>query len=221
MKLWVVLIFVVVVLQGQGFGQEKVIEEKFSCGPIKITVVSKIEPVNSNKEILKNTFLITEQIIIIDDKKIKVGPSLEEYCNKISCNLKNDKDEKTRSLYERYKDYPLYQISGVNCYYDTKKNYYVEVYYGKYCNGTHCEYNELYTQDGKLLISDKQRIFLAYTDLNKMYKVISQYSNFKRKLKPPKKQKKYFGVFDFAPLKDVSVENPDRVIEFITDEDVK
>jgi hypothetical protein len=180
-KFWVVLIFVVVVLQGQGFGQEKVIEEKFSCGPIKITVVSKIEPVNSNKEILKNTFLVTEQMIIIDDKKIKVGTSLEEYCNKIPCNLKNDKDEKIRSLYERYKDYPLYQIAGINCFYDTKKNYYVEVNYGIYCNGTHCEYNELYTQDGKLLISDKQRIYLAYTDLNKMNKAISQYLNFIKK----------------------------------------
>jgi hypothetical protein len=31
----VALIFVVVVLQEQGFGEEKVIEEKFSCGPIK------------------------------------------------------------------------------------------------------------------------------------------------------------------------------------------
>jgi hypothetical protein len=68
-KFWVVLIFILVVLQGQGFSEEKLIEEKFSCGPIKITVVSKIEPVNSTKEILKNTFLVTEQMIIIDNKK--------------------------------------------------------------------------------------------------------------------------------------------------------
>jgi hypothetical protein len=66
---------------------------------------------------------VTEQIIIIDNKKIKVGPSLEEYNNKVPGGyLKIDKDEKVRSLYERYKDYPLYQISGVNCFYDTKKN---------------------------------------------------------------------------------------------------
>ncbi|MCC6025857.1 MAG: hypothetical protein LM575_02690 [Caldimicrobium sp.] len=164
---------------------------------------------------------MTEQIIVIGNNKVKVGPSLEEYCNKISWNLKNDKDEKVRSLYERYKDYPLYHISGVNCYYDTKKNYYAEVYYGIYCNGAHCEYNELYTQNGKLLISDRQRIYLAYTDLNKMDRVISQYLNFKRKLKPLKKQKKYFGVFDFAILKDVRIETPDRVIVFMTDEDYK
>jgi hypothetical protein len=217
-----VLIFVLVLLQGQSWSEERVIEEKFSCGPIKITVVSKIEPVNSTKEILKNAFLVTEQIIIIDNKKIKVGPSLEEYWNKISWNFKIDKDEKVRSLYERYKDYPLYQISGVNCFYDTKKNYYAEVSYGRYCNGAHCEYNELYTQNGKLLISDKQRIYLAYTDLNKMNKAISQYLNFKkRKLKPIKKQKEYSGVFDFVPLAGVSVEDPDRVIEFMTDKDFK
>jgi hypothetical protein len=56
-KFWVVLIFVLVLLQGQSWSEERVIEEKFSCGPIKITVVSKIEPVNSTKEILKNAFL--------------------------------------------------------------------------------------------------------------------------------------------------------------------
>jgi hypothetical protein len=118
---------------------------------------------------------------------------------------------------------PLYQISGINCFYDTNKNYYAEVNYGIYCNGSHCEYNELYTQDGKLLISDKQRIYLAYADLNKMNKVISQYLNFirKRKLKPLKKQKKYFGIFDFTPLAGVNIEDPDRVIEFMTNEDSK
>jgi hypothetical protein len=119
---WILLVFILFILPKQGFSEEKVIEEKFSCGPIKITVVSKIEPVNSTQEILKNTFLVTEQIIIIDNKKIKIGPSLEEYNNKVPGGyLKIDKDEKVRSLYERYKDYLLYQISGVNCYYDTKK----------------------------------------------------------------------------------------------------
>jgi len=217
---WILLVLILFILPKQGFGEEKVIEEKFSCGPIKITVVSKIEPVNSTKEILKNTFLVTEQIIIIDNKKVKAGPSLEEYCNKISWNLKNDKDEKVRSLYERYKDYPLYHISSVNCYYDTKKNYYAEVYYGIYCNGAHCEYNELYTQNGKLLISDKQRIYLAYTDLNKMDRVISKYLNFikKRKLKPLEAQRIYP---NFDPWERLIIENPDRVIMFMTDEDYK
>jgi hypothetical protein len=216
---WILLVLILFILPFDGFGEEKVIEEKFSCGPIKIIVIGKIEPVNSTKEILKNTFLMTEQMIIIDNKKIKVGPSLEEYCNKISCNLKNDKDEKVRSLYERYKNYPLY-LADVSCYYDNKKNYYVEVGYGIYCNGTHCEYNELYTQDGKLLISDKQRIYLAYTDLNKMNKVIFQYLNFikKRKLKPLKAQRIYP---NFDPWEHLIVENPDRVIEFMTDEDFK
>jgi hypothetical protein len=54
-----------------------------------------------------------------------------------------------------------------------------------------------------------------------MNKAISQYLNFKRKLKPIKKQKEYSGVFDFVPLAGISVEDPDRVIEFITDEDFK
>jgi hypothetical protein len=56
-----------------------------------------------------------------------------------------------------------------------------------------------------------------------MNKVISQYLNFKRKrkLEPLKKQKEHFGVFDFSPLAGVSVENPDRVIEFMTDKDFK
>jgi hypothetical protein len=54
-----------------------------------------------------------------------------------------------------------------------------------------------------------------------MDKVISQYSNFKRKLKPLKKQKKYFSLFDFVPLRDVRIEYPDRVIEFMTNENVK
>ncbi|MBX0310623.1 MAG: hypothetical protein JHC31_02265 [Sulfurihydrogenibium sp.] len=66
---WISSILTLFVLSFNSFGQEKVIEEKFSCGPIKITVISKIEPANSTKEILKNTFLITEQTIIIDDKK--------------------------------------------------------------------------------------------------------------------------------------------------------
>jgi hypothetical protein len=219
---WLLVVFIMFILPVQGFGEEKVIEEKFSCGPIKITVVSKIEPVNSTKEILKNTFLVTEEIIIIGNKKIKAGPSLEEYCNKISWNLKNDKDEKVRNLYEKYKNYPLY-LAGVSCYYDSKKNYYIEVGYAKLCNGMHCIYNELYTQDGKLLISDKQRIFVGYTNLNEMYSIISKYSNFikKRKLKPLKKQKKYFSLFDFVPLRDVRIEYPDRVIEFMTDENFK
>jgi len=154
-------------------------------------------------------------------KKIKVGPSLEEYNNKVPGGyLKNDKDQKVRSLYERYKDYPLYQISGINCFYDTRKNYYAEVSYGKYCNGTHCEYNELYTQNGKLLISNKQRIYLAYTDLNKMNKVIYQYLNFvkKGKLKPLEVQRIYP---NFDPWEGLIIENPDRVIEFMTDEDFK
>jgi len=217
---WILLVLILFILPFDGFGEEKVIEEKFSCGPIKITVIGKIEPVNSTKEILKNTFLMTEQMIIIDNKKIKVGPSLEEYNNKVPGGyLKNDKDEKTRSLYEKYKDYPLY-LADVSCYYDNKKNYYVEIGYAKLCNGSHCIYNELYTQDGKLLISDKQRIYLAYTDLNKMNKVIFQYLNFikKRKLKPLKAQRIYP---NFDPWEHLIVENPDRVIEFMTDEDFK
>ncbi len=216
---WILLVLILFILPKQGFGEEKVIKEKFSCGPIKITVVSRIEPVNSTKEILKNTFLVTEQIIIIDNKKVKAGPSLEEYCNKISWNLKNDKDEKVRSLYERYKDYPLY-LADVSCYYDSKKNYYAEVGYGIYCNGAHCEYNELYTQNGKLLISDKQRIYLAYTDLNKMKKAISKYLNFikKRKLKSLEAQRIYP---NFDPWERLIIENPDRVIMFMTDEDYK
>jgi hypothetical protein len=217
---WILLVFILFFLPKQGCSEEKVIEEKFSCGPIKITVVSKIEPVNSTKEILKNTFLVTEQMIIIDNKKVKAGPSLEEYCNKVPGGyLKNDKDEKVRSLYERYKDYPLY-LAGVSCYYDSKKNYYVKVGYAKLCNGLHCIYNELYSQNGELLISDKQRIFLAYTDLNKMKKAISKYLNFikKRKLKPLEAQRIYP---NFDPWERLIIENPDRVIEFMTDEDFK
>jgi hypothetical protein len=101
--LWILSVFTLFILSFNSFGQEKAIEERYSCGPIKITIISKIEPVNSTKEILKNTFLMTEQTIIIDDKKIKVGPSLGEYNNKVPGGyLKND-DEKTKSLYERYK----------------------------------------------------------------------------------------------------------------------
>jgi hypothetical protein len=118
---WILSVLTLFILPFDSFGQEKVIEEKFSCGPIKITIVSKIEPVNSTKEILKNTFLMAEQTIIIDDKKIKVGPSLEEYNNKVPGGyLKNNKDEKVRSLYEKYKNYPLY-LADVSCYYDNKK----------------------------------------------------------------------------------------------------
>jgi hypothetical protein len=56
-----------------------------------------------------------------------------------------------------------------------------------------------------------------------MNKVISQYLNFikKRKLKPLKKQKKYFGFFDFVPLAGINVEDLDRVIKFMKDEDYK
>jgi len=193
---WILLVLILFILPKQGFSEEKVIEEKFSCGPIKITVVSKIEPVNYTHEYFRkfNIFVVIEQTIFINNKKIKVGPSLEEYCPKCK-----GETEKEKLLYERYKNYPAYGLGGISCYYsNTEKKYYIQFVYGRFCNSIICEYNELYDQNGELLITDKERIYGNE-------KEVKRYKSFKTKMRLKLK-----GINE--PLKGIEVDDPIRVL---------
>jgi len=129
-KFWVVLVFVVVLLQEQSWSEDNrrdyTVQTDFSCGGVDVKVIThciyKEEPLPC---------LSDNQNIIIGNKKIVSSSTLLKL------------------------DHSIYEIA---CYKSNNNEWFIELYYSNLGNCPVCEYYELYNVNGNLVATDREKL---------------------------------------------------------------
>ncbi len=143
-KSWVIPIFILIVLQGQSWGenikQNYTVQTDFSCGGVDVKVITHC----IYREALPPFCVADNQYIIIGKKKI----------NSTSPKIKSERfpllniDPETRKLIKGKKILP-YVITGITCYKSSTGKWFVELDYYRGGNCPECEYFEVYDMNGK------------------------------------------------------------------------
>ena len=134
-KFWVVLVFVLVILQEQSWSEDNrrdyTVQTDFSCGGVDVKVITHC--IYKEKEYLP--CLSDYQNIIIGNKKIVSSSTL----------LKLD-----------------HLISEIACYKSNNNKWFIELYYSNLGNCPMCEYYELYDVNGNLVATDRGKFRVIY-----------------------------------------------------------
>ena len=134
-KFWVVLIFVLVLLQGQSWSEDNrrdyTVQTDFSCGGVDVKVITHC--IYKEKDL--PCLLSDYQNIIIGNKKIVSSSTL----------LKLD-----------------HLISEITCYKSKDNKWFIELYYSNLGNCSTCEYYELYDINGNLVATDRKKFRVIY-----------------------------------------------------------
>ncbi|EEP61457.1 hypothetical protein [Sulfurihydrogenibium yellowstonense] len=132
---WVISIFILIVLQGQSWGenikQNYTVQTDFSCGGVDVKVITHC--IYKEKPYLP--CLSDSQYIIIRSKKIVSSSTL----------LKLD-----------------HSISEITCYKSKNNKWFIELYYSNLGNCSACEYYELYDINGNLVATDRKKFRVIY-----------------------------------------------------------
>jgi hypothetical protein len=159
-KFWVVLIFVVVLLQEQSWSEDNrrdyTVQTDFSCGGVDVKVITHC----IYKEDLPPYCIADSQYIIIGGKKI----------NSTSPKIKSEKipllniDPEIRNLTKGKRILP-YVITEITCYKSSTGKWFVGLYYYRGGNCPECEYFEVYDMNGKKV--SEMKVLKNLIEINK------------------------------------------------------